>query len=793
MKRKNAARNALFTSILSLLLCVSMLVGTTFAWFTDSVTSAGNKVVAGNLDVDLYQWTAADASTEITNESDPLFAESILWEPGKTQVVYLSIKNNGSLSLKYKVSVSAKDTDAGQDLYEAMRYAIIPDAKFATVTAWDATNAKAVVPGINATEASSVNMAPNDEHFFALAIHMNEEAGNKYQGGSVAFDIRVDATQLTAESDSFGTDYDADAALPVYAIGTAPVVTGGTTEIVVENKNAATPVKVAVVNVPEDAVADEVEEIKVTVTETEDPAGFVVSTNEASVTYDVEVTGINGEQEVTVELFVGKGLTGVVLYHNSVEMVSAKYTYDPDSGYVTFKSATFSPFTVVYDAVEEPAAPSEPSTPGDPAVLPEGIPLAVVTDVTRTVNVGPWKSAGSIPSANEAQDLAVVYKYECSPDEYDAKYDDWYCDFYVSVNRNIEADQLFLGGEYGTWGWIGFNAPAVNKDIEVALLASAVNGDLVTRGGGSDTGWTYEAVKDFVGVFHCGVAQVYNSTADLSGLEFTVKLSLTNPENPNEFYNVSTINYTFKNSIDTEDDLKAALANGGEVLLADDIVLTDTITVPAGVSATLNLNGHTISQAKACTDSYSMISNNGNLTITGNGTVSFEDTGAGDPDVGWASYTIRNSGTLTIENGTIEHLGKQTYNGNNAIFNYSGSTTINGGYVEAPFSRSVRLWNGSVTINNGTFNGQVWVQAMSNCSLTINGGSFKPATNGNDGSSVYVTNDTHNVALSVTDGSFATKIGCADASKLAGCITGGMFTESAKANTDSTLFAETFA
>ena len=243
-------------------------------------------------------------------------------------------------------------------------------------------------------------------------------------------------------------------------------------------------------------------------------------------------------------------------------------------------------------------------------------------------------------------------------------------------------------------------------------------------------------------------------------------------------------------TVSTAAELKAALAEGGIIVVAKDIVVEDTLEVPAGVTATLNLAGHTISQTKACTDSYAMIANNGTLTITGNGKLSFTDTGDGDPNVGWASYTIRNAGTLIVEDGTIEHLGTQTYNGNNAIFHYSGSTTIKGGNISAPYSRSLRVWNGEATIAGGTFDGQVWVQAMSNCKLTITGGSFKPATNGNDGSSVYVTNDTKDVAFSVTGGNFATKIGCSNADKLAGCITGGTFTEAAQNGTNPALFAE---
>jgi len=240
------------------------------------------------------------------------------------------------------------------------------------------------------------------------------------------------------------------------------------------------------------------------------------------------------------------------------------------------------------------------------------------------------------------------------------------------------------------------------------------------------------------------------------------------------------------------DRLRTAFADGGTYTLTESVVIPaeeDGLTLPAGKTLVLNLAGYTISQEKACTDSYQMIANNGNLTITGNGKLSFTDTGAGDPDVKWASYTIRNAGTLIVENGTVEHLGTQTYNGNNAIFHYSGSTTINSGTISAPYSRSLRVWQGNATINNGTFDGQVWVQAMSDCELTINDGSFKPATYGKDGSSIFVTNDTHNPTLSVTGGKFATKIGCSNASKLAGCITGGSFSESAVNGTNEALLA----
>ena len=264
---------------------------------------------------------------------------------------------------------------------------------------------------------------------------------------------------------------------------------------------------------------------------------------------------------------------------------------------------------------------------------------------------------------------------------------------------------------------------------------------------------------------------------------------------------------TFAN-VDTAEELLDAINKGVENITLDgDIDLgslttraaaSDVLTVAADKNITLDLNGKTISYTKECDSSYAMIENKGTLTINdskGNGKISFKDTSAGDPTFGWGSYTLRNEGTLVVENGTIEHLGEQ----NDAtgvkhmicaIFQYSGSTTINGGTISTPTYRSVRLWKGDMTINGGNFNGQVWVQAVDNSSnLTINDGTFAPC--GADGSSIFITNGTYDVQFAVNGGFFNTKIGCTDANKagVKGCIVGGTFTVSAIENTNAALIA----
>ena len=211
---KKTTKRALAMSFVSVFLCVCMLVGTTFAWFTDSVTSSNNKIQAGKLDVELHLWNGTSYE-DISTSTDPIFgtnslatnSTNTLWEPGKTQVAYLAIKNNGNLALKYTVELNVQNVS--KDLYKVMQYAVTPDAQPSSVTTWN--GGESVVLGTQTVTAAAVEMAPGAEHYFALSIHMDELAGNEYQGGEVNFDLTVLANQAPVESDSFGTDYDKNA------------------------------------------------------------------------------------------------------------------------------------------------------------------------------------------------------------------------------------------------------------------------------------------------------------------------------------------------------------------------------------------------------------------------------------------------------------------------------------------------------------------------------------------------------------------------------------------------------
>ena len=98
MNSKNT-RRALLSSVVAMLVCFTMLLSTTFAWFTDTAVSASNKIVAGTLKVDLEVLTA-EGFKSIKEKSDPIFNYE-KWEPGYTEVKVLKIENEGSLALKW--------------------------------------------------------------------------------------------------------------------------------------------------------------------------------------------------------------------------------------------------------------------------------------------------------------------------------------------------------------------------------------------------------------------------------------------------------------------------------------------------------------------------------------------------------------------------------------------------------------------------------------------------------------------------------------------------------------------
>ncbi len=227
-----STKKALLLSVLSMLICAAMLVGTTFAWFTDSVTSGKNTITAGNLDVELEYLTEEGWKT-VEGATDLLDPEA-LWEPGHAEVVYLRISNLGTLALKYQFAMNIWNEVEGTNvagktfkLSKYLEYGVVDyTGEFKT-----REEAIAAVED-NAIALSDYSVLGDMEagapaKTVALVVYMPTTVGNEanYKTGTPApyieLGVELRATQKVSEKDFFGNDYDANAPFSIWD-GTVP-------------------------------------------------------------------------------------------------------------------------------------------------------------------------------------------------------------------------------------------------------------------------------------------------------------------------------------------------------------------------------------------------------------------------------------------------------------------------------------------------------------------------------------------------------------------------------------------
>ena len=223
-------KSALLMSALALLLCIAMLTGTTFAWFTDSVASDVNKIVAGNLDVELRYSKDAENWASVQGK-DNIFDPNALWEPGRVEVVYLEVSNLGSLALKYQLGVNVSNETPGTNVkgetFKLSDYLVFSVVELDEIKAYG-TRAAAIAAtagtekGLKDYNGTTTTLGAKSDtetgiDYLALIVYMPETVGNEanYKTGttapSIELGINLFATQVESESDSFGSDYDDDA------------------------------------------------------------------------------------------------------------------------------------------------------------------------------------------------------------------------------------------------------------------------------------------------------------------------------------------------------------------------------------------------------------------------------------------------------------------------------------------------------------------------------------------------------------------------------------------------------
>ena len=234
MNNIKLTKKAFLASLVALVLCFAMLLGTTYAWFTDSVSSANNIIQSGNLDVELY-WSKDATNWKKVDENTNVFSGE-LWEPGYVEVVYLKVANEGSLALKYKLGVNVESEIQGKKadgqifkLSDYIEFDVIEDVNTAFKDRSEAIAAvdkgKVISAGYSKVTALEKK---GDTDYLAMVVYMPTTVGNEVNHDginvpSINLGISLVATQLSYEEDSYGKDYDMDA-LPCDVIATPDTI-----------------------------------------------------------------------------------------------------------------------------------------------------------------------------------------------------------------------------------------------------------------------------------------------------------------------------------------------------------------------------------------------------------------------------------------------------------------------------------------------------------------------------------------------------------------------------------------
>lgn len=356
MTKSNNTKRTLLASVCSMILCVAMLIGSTFAWFTDNASTAVNKIQSGTLDVALEMqdaegnWVDAEGKTlEWIKAKGAAEDEKVLWEPGCTyELPAVHIKNNGNLALKYKIVISGIVGDAGLLKVIDFTYGDLD------------VNAEGYLEAGMTSEAITIKG------------HMKEEAGNEYQNLSIeGIGITVVATQNTVENDSYGNQYDKNAEYPILITKEIKKDANNllTEEIVLgaESTNAVSENEPVHVTVPENTVIkSDATDFTLRIESTTKYPTISIDDNFKEIAYKIEMPlADTNTVPVPVTMFIGNNKKLSAVYHDENQMTEADtgaadtYQYDSNSGVITMYITHCSTFSFVYQNVKKVEASTQ--------------------------------------------------------------------------------------------------------------------------------------------------------------------------------------------------------------------------------------------------------------------------------------------------------------------------------------------------------------------------------------------------------------------------------------------------
>jgi len=711
MKNTN---KALFSSVIALILCCSMLIGSTFAWFTDEAASGVNQIVAGNLEVDaLVDGNSIDGM-------DTLFNDVANWEPGVVAYENLTVVNKGNLALKYELSINFanENTLGGVGLSDVLQVAVVTDGVDTTLTRDELI---ASISNEDWEDLDSFNLYgklenKDDATTYGIVIYWapgaddnnwnvnnGKEVSDFAQTGVNALHIDLGvhlyATQLANEDDSFGNDYDEDAyvvdvswyndtdtefvlsnaaelrGLAALVNGTAPV---GATTYSLRSTPAATvaPVSFAGKTIKLDADID-LRNAEWT------PIGNWDNTFEG--TFD-------GQKHTISNLCIndpegeGIGLFGVVA--NAVIKD------------VTLHNVEVNAYSMVAGLVGAayPANISGCHITGDVEIVAE---WAYVAGIAGYCYYGTQVDNCSVVAEGTGLIQSVTRNAVGGITA-------WLLEGNHNVTKCTVKNLNLVGWTNvgGITGFVHYNNTIDGCSVEnVTLTKTRVDGNpgigLIAGG------WSYSASN---------AIKLSNNTAKNASLNGThIAYSAYNELYGSEYGGATTSNFVLENNtienitnnlvviqvIKTADDLKAALTNGGtNYVLTADIAVTEVLAVPAGVTVTLDLNGHTIAGSFSNSGNQEMFLVKGNLTVK-DGT--FKMTAANNQ--GWNAmatiFDVTAGGALTMDGVTASVSGTDM----NFIVHLNNWGTASATITNCDFNLSyvaVRAFNSGYDMNTVT-------------------------------------------------------------------------------------------
>ena len=768
MNKTRTTKSALVMSVIALFLCFTMLLGTTFAWFTDSVTSANNIIKSGNLDITLeYYDTEADAWKDVKDSADILTGD--LWEPGYTDVAYLRIKNDGSLALKYALSVNIISEKSGVNkdgetfsLSDYIYFDVVDGKQPAFADRAEAMAAVDSATKIARGYSQSGSLAADSDYvYLAMVVYMPTTVGNvaNHNGVDVPeidLGINIFATQDTVESDSFGTDYDADNS--VDTVDAANVMLAANKDVTLMGCNEAD----GILNVPSGytgtltlvnssiksvQAAGDVNIVVLGRVVVDANGSGVATASENAIAFNGSAITANGKLSIS-----GSGnLTAIATDMDGAFGIGGMTTTEINIKDVTIERAEGSyAYGVGTDTKYYKDAPE------GGAAIGSGLNGAVITldNVTVINAIGGSKAAGigaryhvgvtvniidsAIAYVEGGVSAAGVGGSRVSGDVTESG---------TTINI-INSTVTAKGGAYGAGIGSGYDTHclSVQPMCTINIADSTINAEGGKYAAGVGTGYHNAALS----------GEIKNSTVNAkSGEKFykdaytsamDIGFGVVDPTREGQqtdsklIYNGVEIGIPAPGAaatVSSVDELNAALAEGTPNIYLGANIQTDNV-MNISSNTVINGNGYTISRASGYTGTVMNVGAGATLTVN-NAVLE----GSGATATGNLIATAGN-GSIVLNEGTV----LQNNNGAHAVSlatRGGGTLTLNGASIINNSSDSGAIWGGgNITvnegskINNNSSTGSAGaIRMVSGQNLTMNGGEISNNTAAGSGGAIW--------------------------------------------------------